>query len=46
MDKMDEVLDEIEEVLKRHFGTAWEIMSVDGDEEGMSFTVSGDFSDN
>jgi hypothetical protein len=39
---MDSLLDDIEEVLKRH-SSSFEIMSVDGDEDGLTFTVSAEY---
>ena len=40
--ELDAVLDDIEEVLKRHT-SSFEIMSVDGDEDGLTFTVSAEY---
>ena len=39
---MDSLLDDIEEVLKRH-SSSFEILSVDGDEDGLTFTVSAEY---
>ena len=40
--QMDSLLDDIEEVLKQH-SSSFEIMSVDGDEDGLTFTVSAEY---
>jgi septum formation topological specificity factor MinE len=37
---LDNLLDDIEEVLKKYSGTDWEIMDVDFDNGGAVFTVS------
>jgi septum formation topological specificity factor MinE len=37
---LDNLLDDIEEVLKKYSGTDWEIMDVDFDDGGAVFTVS------
>ncbi len=39
---LDDLLDDIEEVLKRH-SSSFEILSVDGDEDGLTFTVSAEY---
>jgi hypothetical protein len=40
--ELDAILDDIEETLKRHT-SSYEIMSVDGDEDGLTFTVSAEY---
>ena len=40
--ELDAILDDIEETLKRHT-SSFEIMSVDGDEDGLTFTVSAEY---
>jgi hypothetical protein len=37
---LDNLLDDIEEVLKKYSGTDWEIMDVDFSDGGAVFTVS------
>ena len=37
---LDNLLDDIEEVLKKYSGTDWAIMDVDFDDGGAVFTVS------
>ena len=39
---LDALLDDIEEVLRKH-SSSFEIMSVDGDEDGLTFTVSAEY---
>ena len=40
--RLDALLDDIEEVLRKH-SSSFEIMSVDGDEDGLTFTVSAEY---